>query len=153
MDSEFEEAFYEVDEILKTIPQKLLEKIPKSFRDTIKENISTTYKRQINGVQDIKNLKKETRVILYYIYRDFLSSEEECEKMKREEIKITEEKYSYENLFLKKENKVKDASTDEANLETEFAIENSKELVEYESQKWYMKIIKLLNNIVNMKTK
>lgn len=153
MDSEFEEAFYEVDEILKTIPQKLLEKIPKSFRDTIKKNKSTTYKRQINGLQDIKNLKKETRVILYYIYRDFLASEEECEKMKQDEIKITEEKYSYENLFFKKEKMEKDASVDESNIEVCSDIENSKELVECKQQKWYMKIINFLKNIINEKTK
>lgn len=157
MDSDFEEAFYEVDEILKNIPQKLIEKIPKSFRNTIKENKSTTYKRQINGLQDIKNLKKETRVILYYIYRDFLSSEEECKKMKQEEIKITEEKYSYETLFLNNESK-ENAESKKNFIEGDTKAENlyttceSTKLIECKKPKLYMKIIGFIKNIINTKT-
>lgn len=153
MDRDFEEAFYEVDEILKNIPQKLIEKIPQSFRNTIKENKSTTYKKQINGLQDIKNLKKETRVILYYIYRDFLSSEEECKKMKQEEIKTAEEKYSYENLFVNKEKEENKNDFIERDIPEEklYATCESSKLIEYKEPKLYMKIISFIKNIINTK--
>lgn len=140
MDNELKEAFYEVDEVLKTIPQKLLNRIPKSFRDSIKENKSTTYKREIKGLEDIKNLKKETRVILYHIYRDFLCSDEECQKMKQEEIKITSDKYSYEKLFSKKENNI---ITEETNNENEMQM-----LIEYKEQKWYNRIMDFCKKII-----
>lgn len=143
MDNNFREAFYEVDEILKFLPNELLEKIPKTFKLMIKKNKSTTYSRKINGLDDINSLKKETRVIMYYMYRDFFATEEECKKMKEEEIDFSNEKYSYEKLFLKKENEIQNEETKDENKDDETS---NNELVVYEKVKWYTKIINFIKS-------
>lgn len=77
MEREYEEAFSEVDEVLKLMPIDLLSKIPVQFRKVISENKDTNYKVNIKEPLEEQNLKKETIVILGLIYRDFLASPEE----------------------------------------------------------------------------
>lgn len=141
MDKDLQEAFYEVDAVLNGIPKSLLEKIPVDFRNVIKENKSTKYQKQISGLNDIKYLKKESRVILYCIYRDFLCSEKERKEMEEKENKLNEEKYSYENLF-KKNNATNIIEQNNFIEQTD-----NLEMVEYKKEKWYMKIINFIKNI------
>lgn len=145
MDNEFSEAFYEVDEIIKLLPEELFQKIPKSFIKVIKENKSTTYKKEGISLENIKDLRKETRVILYTIYRDFLLSEDENANLKNEENQIVEEKYSYENLFQNSEkiieNSIDNLKVVEVNTD---GIENeSAQLIKYD-RKWYIKLLEFI---------
>ena len=145
MDNEFSEAFYEVDEIIELLPEELLQKIPKSFIKVIKENKSTTYKKEGISLENIKDLKKETRVILYTIYRDFLLSEDEAINLKKEENKIIEEKYSYESLFQNSEKNIEN-SIDNLNVVevNTYGIENeSAQLIKYD-RKWYVKLLEFI---------
>ena len=100
MEREYEEAFSEVDEVLKLMPIDLLSKIPVQFRKVISE---------IKEPLEEQNLKKETIVILGLIYRDFLASPEEKEKLQikdAEELKRIEqemqEQYDIENIYKKR---------------------------------------------------
>ena len=109
MDRAYEEAFAEVDEILKKMPIDLLSKIPVKFRQVISENKAKDYKVEIQEPLDEEKLKEETVVILGLIYRDFLASPEEREELQEkdaEELKrIEEEKrqqYDLENVFQKR---------------------------------------------------
>ena len=72
MDKELEEAFSEVDAILKLTPAELTKKIPIQFLKTIEENKSKDYKVDIKEPIDNNNLKHETKIILGLIYRDFI---------------------------------------------------------------------------------
>ena len=74
MEREYEEAFSEVDEVLKLMPIDLLSKIPVQFRKVISENKDTNYKVNIKEPLEEQNLKKETIVILGLIYRVFSKS-------------------------------------------------------------------------------
>ena len=64
MKKEYEEAFYEIDEIFKIMPIDLLSKIPKEFREMISENKSKDYKIKIEEPLEEQHLKKETIIIL-----------------------------------------------------------------------------------------
>ena len=94
MERAYEEAFTEVDEILKIMPIDLVSKIPVQFRQTISENKATNYKVIIKEPLEEQKLKKETIIILGLIYRDFLASPEEREQLQlkdAEELKKIEQ--------------------------------------------------------------
>lgn len=107
----YEEAFVEVDEILRMMPVELLSKIPIKFRQVISENKAKDYKVEIKEPIEEEKLKEETVVILGLIYRDFLASPEEREELQlkdAEELKKIEEEmkqqYDIDNVFKKRKN-------------------------------------------------
>lgn len=111
MNKAYEEAFAEVDEILKIMPIELLTKIPIKFRNIISENKANDYKIEIQEPLNEEKLKEETIVILGLIYRDFLASPEEREELQfkdAEELKRIEEEmqqqYDIQNIFNKRKN-------------------------------------------------
>lgn len=123
MNRAYKEAFAEVDEILKIMPIELLTKIPTKFRNIISENKAIDYKIEIQEPLDEEKLKEETIVILGLIYRDFLASPEEREKLQlkdAEELKRIEEEmqqqYDIQNIFNKRKNK------ENENVSTELTI-------------------------------
>ena len=94
MNRAYEEAFVEIDEILKIMPIELLSRIPVQFRQVISDNKAKNYKIEIEQPLKEEKLKKETIVILGLIYRDFLASPEEREEMQTkdaEELTIIED--------------------------------------------------------------
>lgn len=141
MEENFKEAFYEIDEIIKLLPKELVEKIPNDFIKVIRENKSTSYKRENIKLENIKELKKETRVILYHIYRDFFALPDETKKLKNEEFEMLEEKYSYEKLFSKQ----KENDTDNSK-QAKIQSEEITNLVKIEKTKWYIKFLNFLKS-------
>ena len=85
MERVYEEAFSEVDEILKLMPIDLRSKIPMQFRQAISQNKAKNYKSDIHEPLKEQELKRETVIILGLIYRDFLSSPEEKEELLAED--------------------------------------------------------------------
>ena len=135
MERAYEEAFAEVDEILKIMPIDLLSKIPIQFRNIISENKATDYKIEITEPLEEEKLKEETVVILGLIYRDFLSSPEEREELKikdSEELKKLEEQleqqYDIQNIFQKRK----------------MSEDNSTDLIVYKEQGFLKKIFNLI---------
>ena len=122
MERAYEEAFSEVDEVLKLMPIDLLSKIPAQFRQVISKNKAIDYKVNIQEPLKEQKLKKETVAILGLIYRDFLASPEEREQLQledEEELKRIEqemqEQYDIENIFKnrKKSKRAKDLEDNE----------------------------------------
>ena len=120
MNRAYEEAFVEVDEILKMMPIDLISKIPMNFRKMISENKAKDYKVEIKEPLEEEKLKEETVVILGLIYRDFLASPDEreelqlkdAEELKRIELEM-QQQYDIDNVFKKRKNALDDtASTD-----------------------------------------
>ena len=141
MKKEYEEAFYEIDEIFKIMPIDLLSKIPKEFREMISENKSKDYKLKIEEPLEEQHLKKETIIILGLIYRDFICSAEERDKLQiqdAEEIRQIQEElnkqYDMNNVF---ENKKKKKEP----------YDSSKDLVLYEEPGFIKKIFNLIKGI------
>lgn len=87
MKREYEEAFAEVDEMFKIMPADLLRKIPTQFKEMISEKKAKDYNIKIQEPLEQQHLKQETIAILGLIYRDFLSSPEERERLQFEDKK------------------------------------------------------------------
>lgn len=145
MERAYEEAFAEVDEILKIMPIDLLSKIPVQFRQVISENKAKNYKVDIQEPLDEEKLKEETVVILGLIYRDFLASPEEREELQKqdaEELRRIEEEmqqqYNMENVF-KKRKAGKASQNDEI----------STDLILYEEQGFLKKLFNLIKGFFN----
>ena len=144
MKREYEEAFVEVDEILKIMPIDLSSKIPLQFKKVISENKAKDYSVQIQEPLDKKQLKQETVVILGLIYRDFLASPEERERLQlkdAEELKRIEremqEQYDINNVFEKRK----------ANRKNTDIQEDSTELVVYKEPGFLKKFFNLIKGI------
>lgn len=137
MKQEYADAFAEVDQIFSLMPNALLNKIPSKFKQMIKNNKSDYIPNIEEPVEECE-LKEETILILSLIYRDFLCSKEEKEKLQyRDMQKIREaeselrEKYNPDKIF--KNN----------------SVEKTKEvaLVEVKEEKWYRKIYNIIKRI------
>ena len=146
MERVYEEAFTEVDEVLKLMPIDLLSKIPAHFRQTISENKAKNYNVIIQEPLEEQKLKKETIVILGLIYRDFLASPEEREQLQLQddkELKRIEqemqEQYDMENIFKKRKK-----SKREKNLEDN---ESSTDLTLYKEPSFLKKFFDLIKGI------
>ena len=115
MDRNYQEAFVEVEEILKIMPVELSKKIPMKFRKIIIENQAPDYTVIIQEPLEQQKLKKETLVILGLIYRDFLCDEQERNELKLQDAqelekieKELQQKYDIQNVFdARKENRKK----------------------------------------------
>lgn len=121
MDRNYQEAFVEVEEILKIMSVELSEKIPMKFRKIIIENQAPDYKVIIQEPLEQQKLKKETLVILGLIYRDFLCDEQERKELKIQDAqelekieKELQQKYDIQNVFdARKENRKKQEESED----------------------------------------
>ena len=145
MERVYEEAFTEVDEILKIMPIDLLSKIPVKFRKIISENKAQDYKVDVQILLNEDKLKEETIVILGLIYRDFLASSEEREDLQlqdAEELRRIEEemqqKYDMGNIFQRRRKKNKSQDED-----------FSTDLVLYKEQGVIKKLFNLIKGLFN----
>ena len=145
MERAYEEAFTEVDEVLKLMPIDLVSRIPAQLRQTISENKATNYKIVIKEPLEEQKLKNETIVILGLIYRDFLASPEEREKLQikdSEELRKIEqqmkEQYDVENVFNnKKRYKILEEN------------QTSKDLTLYKEPNFLVKFFNMIKGIFN----
>ena len=143
MKREYEEAFAEVDEILQLMPVELLIKIPLQFKKIISENRANDYKPNLKEPIEEQQLKYETKVILGLIYRDFLVTPEEREKLQEkdaEELRKIEEEmqqqYDMENIFKKRKSGKK---TQNGDFSTEMTV--------YKEQGFLRKLFNLIKGI------
>lgn len=141
MKQAYEEAFAEVDDILKLMPVQLLNKIPINFRNMISEKKSVDYKPNITEPFEEQELMEETIIILGLIYRDCLCNKEERKKLKAQDAekakKVEEElrkRYNLDNLFnIKKEENIKQ--------------ESKLGLIVVSEDSWYKKLLNLIKNV------
>ncbi len=140
------QAFSEVYDIINHMEYNLYNKIPKQFIEMLERTRDKNYKFKIDYSKNINNqeLLHETRVILSIIYRDYLCTIEQKEKLKekdKEELKKEEEllreKYNPDNLFIKKED-----FKEENNV-----IKQEETALVVVAEKWYEKIFRFIKNI------
>lgn len=141
----YEEAFAEVDEILKTMPIDLLSKIPVTFRQVISENKAKDYVVKIEEPLQEEKLKKETVVMLGLIYRDFLASPEEREELQKQDAEALQkieqeiqEQYDVQNIFEKRKSKNKNFEED---------LQYSTDLTLYKEPGFFGKVINFFKGI------
>lgn len=124
MNREYEEAFAEVEEILKIMPIDLVSKIPLKVLRIISENRAEDYNVKIQEPVGGQNLKPETIAILGLLYRDYICTPEEREKLQtedKEELgKIEREmqqQYDIGNVFDKRKNNINQETNEQAQTE------------------------------------
>ncbi len=139
----YREAFSEIDEIFKLMPISFINKIPIKFRNMIHNEKSKEYQPIIEEPLENYTLKDETIIILSLIYRDFLCSKEEKEKLKlRDTQRMKEvedelrEKYNIDNLFKNRQK----AQEDEQ-------VQTNNSLLVIEEEKWYKKLFNIIKKL------
>ena len=144
MKKEIKEAFKEVYEVIKLMPEELKEKIPEGFKELIKNEMALDYYPNI--VEPIENFefRKETVCILGMIYRDFLSSQDEKARLQMEEAEEYKKYMETNNIQtsginysekLREINSSKSQKENEPNIYTDNQEKSAKE-------GWYQKILK-----------
>ncbi len=151
MKQEYKEAFSEVNEIIKMMPDELTNKIPSKFKEMLEDERDKEYNPNIQEPLEKQKLKNETIIILGLIYRDFLCPTDEKrrlqEKDARELQKVQKaieeeirEKYNPDDIF-KNKREIKDEE-----------ITEEKSLTVVKEEKWYQKIFNLIKGIFRRKS-
>lgn len=147
MKQEYKEAFSEVNEIIKMMPDELTNKIPSKFKEMLEDERDKEYNPNIQEPLENQKLKNETIIILGLIYRDFLCSPDEKRRLQEKDSrelqevkkaleKEIREKYNPDDIF-KRKNIVEDIQPNEENT--------SMIVVE---EKWYKKIFNIIKNFL-----
>lgn len=138
--NEYKKAFSEVDFILNNSEENITGKVPEEFRRLIRENMDEEYVITFdlkNGLENCKLLSK-TKDILSLIYRDYICTKEEKEKLKKEWSKL-EEAYNTSDILAKLyEEKASEITSEES----------TNSLVEVPKQKWYKELINKILGIL-----
>lgn len=136
------QALSEVYSIINHLDNNLYKKIPDNFIKVIENNRDLKYDVNIDYTKNIneQNLLQETRVILSLIYRDYL-----CTKEEREKIILKDKKELEQNeQMLREKYKIDFDKRDKEKTKKEIDYEEiSKQqvLVEVKPKAWYEKLI------------
>lgn len=124
---EYANAYSEINEILKYVPEEDYNKIPKSKINLFKDNANKNYQFKYNSdlTLDEQNVSKRAKAIIAILFRDYWATEEQRKKIVAKQnydrLQIEQnkqEKYNPDNIFKNRESKVE-------------AIENSVAMAEY----------------------
>ena len=148
---EYKEAFTEVNEIIKMMPDELTNKIPSKFKEMLEDERDKEYSPNIQEPLEKQKLKNETIIILGLIYRDFLCSSDEKRKLQEKDARELQEvqkaleeelreKYNPDNIFKKKNENKGEVQNFE---ETAIAV--------VQEEKWYKKIFNLIRSLFQRK--
>lgn len=153
MKQEYKEAFTEVNEIIKIMPDELVNKIPSKFKEMLEDERDKEYNPNIQEPLEKCKLKNETIIILGLIYRDFLCSPDERKQLQEKDTRELQEveksieeeireKYNPDNIFKKKnQNNIEESNNKEENTS----------MTVIKEEKWYQKIFNLIKGLFRKK--
>ncbi len=127
------EALTEVNLIIEAMPEEESSKISNSFKKFIKDNMSTTYKPNIDLSIPLEQqeLKKDTITMFSLIYRNyFCTKEEKTRLMEQDRIELArieqekQEKYNPDNLFKNEKSKNEETISNTNNVNNTSIINN-----------------------------
>lgn len=147
MNSINSEVYVDISIIIKMMPIEMKEKISKSFINFIEKNKSNNYVSNINPKIPIReqNIRKETKEMLGIIYRDYLCSNEERNKLLKQEEQEEQEIKQYEEELRQKY----DPNDIFKNKQKEYNYEKEKAnvaMVEYKKETLIEKILKFFKS-------
>jgi len=142
---EYREAFEEVYQIINLMPNELRRKIPLKFYKMIEEDRDTNYKITIVEPIEKQVLKYETIIILGLIYRDFLCSPEEKQRLKDKDQKALKEAKEALEKEISEKNKIFNQ------VESQEDTSNQMMIVVEDNEKWYKKLFSLLKRVFKRK--
>ena len=149
MKQEYKEAFTEVNEIIKLMPDELTNKIPSKFKEMLEDERDKEYIPNIQEPLEKCKLKNETIIILGLIYRDFLCLPEEKRRLQEKDARELQEmqkaieeeireKYNPDDIFKNKKQNIAE--------EIQHTEDNTSMIVVRE-EKWYRKIFNIIKGI------
>ena len=136
------QTFSDISIIIKMMPKSMQSKINPKFINFIENNKDYSYKSSIDKNTPIKNqvLSSNTQTMLALIYRDYLCSDEEREKLlsheKQELEKIEEEKRKKYKINFEKKNSSQDTSVSNA-------------LIAYKKENILTKLVNIIKKFLN----
>lgn len=142
MTMEYRQSLTELNTIIHYMDIEYLKKLPQKFIEFINSNMDKDYIPNIDKNTPIneQNLKKDTKILLSLLYRNYWCDREKKIALVQEDLvaknnyeKEIREKYNPDNIFKNKSNVA------EMDIEPPKE-EKHTELVEYKEQKWYQKI-------------
>ena len=101
----YKDAFSELSVLVNQMSKENREKISDKFLAYIEKNKNTDYTPKNISLYNKDSLKRETKIMLSIIYRNYFITKEEKEKKSKADAKVLNELYRYENIF--KNNSVK----------------------------------------------
>jgi len=146
--TKYANAYTEVYEILGCLNEEEYNKIPKELIEVFEENRNLDYEYEVNEEQDLvkQPMLRETKAILLNIFRDYLATPEQSQKIKqwlqadREYLeKQKQEKYNI-NVF---ENKVNENQSNTNNRNIQLPVEIKKQSI-------FKKIINKIKKILKI---
>ena len=160
MDKKYKEVLSEVNYIINALEEDEKNKIPLNFKNFISDNSSKHHIINIDllkGVEE-QNLHQETISILSIIYRKFLASSEEREilekqyneKLQQEIQLINKTKEEREIHYFSVNNTNREAKLFEI-VDREEALEEVKEIIKYQKEKWYERILNKIKYVFSKK--
>lgn len=143
MNQKYKEALSEVEFILSRFDKSDTDKIPQNFKDFIANN-----KCKWHEITEDDELSEEALAILAIIYRKFLAPLEERAELERK----FQEKLKKETEELKR---IEEAAKVETKNEINYnfvkpTVVRNVELVQYEDEKWYIKLIGKIKKYFNI---
>ena len=137
MEESYQNAFSEINCILKQMTKEQRDKISQDFIEFIKNNQNNSYQPHLpeNVLDQTDCLKRETKIILSILYRSyFCTPEEKVELFARDEAEL-KEYYRYEKMFQNntRENMQKDdfkpkTTSDIEKIEEKTALQDTKNM-------------------------
>lgn len=139
-------AYKEVYEILKYVPEKDLNKIPKELLYEIEENKDDNYIYEVETGEDFndKKMLPETKNLLAYIFRNYWATEEQIDIINKRR-KNREDLLDFEKRQIYNPDKIFNNKLDRMVIDSK--IENS--LTEVK-ESFFEKIINFLKNLFNV---
>lgn len=151
MKNEYRKSLYEVYVVLEHTNEEIKNRIPEKFIEFIKENMDKSHEFYLkeNIRLEKQDLMIEAKQILALIYRDYICSKDEREKLilkeKEKQNKIEEKNEEKYNINFKKNVNNKKYSIEKINNTKE------KSLIKVEKEKWYKKLIEKMFKILKIK--
>ncbi len=153
MTMEYRQSLTELNTIIHYMDIEYLKKLPQKFIEFINSNMDKDYIPNIDKNTPIyeQNLKKDTKVLLSLLYRNYWCDKDKKIILSQEDLvaknnyeKELREKYNPDNIFKNKSNVA------EMNIEHQKE-EKQTELIEYKEQKWYQKIFAKILKVFKIK--
>ncbi|MBR1540680.1 MAG: hypothetical protein IJ629_05965 [Clostridia bacterium] len=152
-------AYTEVYTILNSLSEKEKVQLPNNLISQLEKNMDSNYhfKFNISAPLECQNISKKAKIILAVIYRDYLASEKQKNKIrafeKAKKVQINEEarnRYNPDKIF---ENKItkEEEKNNVIRQEAGKIKEQQTSILAISNEKWYKKIIQKILSFLKKK--
>ena len=150
---QYQKAYVELNEILKSLSEEENSKIPKVFKDNLVKNMDKSYKFELDSSKGIfeQKLMVETEALLVEIYERYLASAEEKEVWEKyDKICLNrieqnkKEKYNPSNMFINRN--IEQCQDLNQNITDETAMVAYKESIFTKIKNWFKAIFSKKKN-------